>query len=382
MGNMMDYLDWRGDLTFAQSPFNEVDNLILAQLAYLNWDYIVPPEGTGMPVTLREAAERYFQLYSEERIRQFNYLVRITVPLLRKAAGCPRFADAKLSHFVNIVELDRTKQFAALHAALPDGSVYVSYRGTDNTLVGWKENFNMSVMTPVPAQFEALRYLEDTTEGSDAPLRLGGHSKGGNLAVYAAVMCRPELKRRILEVYNNDGPGFDTRVTRSEGYREMLGKIRTIIPQSSVVGMLLEHEEDCTVVQSRQTILMQHEAYSWEVLGPGFVRADQVAKRSEILDMALKSWLSQLNRAERIRFVNALFYIFEAADIRTFGDLTRAKWRKVREIIRVLNQSQENKAVLARAFRMLFHEGRKAYLTSRAGEKAADRIEAGHHRET
>jgi len=369
MGNMMDYLDWRGDLTFAQSPFNEVDNLILAQMAYLNLDYVVPPEGSGMSVTVREAAEKYFRMYGEDQIRQFSYLVRITVPLLKKAAGCPRFADVRLSNFVNIVDIDRTKQFAAMHAELPDGTVYVSYRGTDNTLVGWKENFNMSVMTPVPAQFEALRYLEDTAPEHDGFLRLGGHSKGGNLAVYAAAMCRPGVQSRILEVYNNDGPGFDAKVTGSPGYRAILGKIRTIIPESSIVGMLMEHEEAYMVVKSSQTILMQHSAFSWEVLGAGFLRAEQVAKQSEILDMTLKSWLGQLSRAERIRFVNALFDVFEAAEIRTIEDLTRSKWRKVRDIIRVLNQSQENKAVLARAFRLLFQEGRKSYLAAWAEEK-------------
>jgi hypothetical protein len=372
MGNIMDYLDWRGDLTFAQSPFNEVDNLILAQLAYLNFDFIVPPERSGMSVTVRRAAEQYFRRYSEDQIRQFSYLVRITIPLLKKMAACPRFADAKLSNFQNMVDIERTKQFAAMHIELPDDTVYVSYRGTDNTIIGWKENFNMSIMTPVPAQFEALRYLEDTAAENDAPLRLGGHSKGGNLAVYAAVMCRPDVKRRILEVYNNDGPGFDAKITRSAAYQEMLGKIRTIIPQSSIVGMLLEHEEEYTVVKSSQTILMQHEAFSWEVLGTGFVRAEQVAKQSELLDMTLKSWLNQLDRAQRIQFVTALFHIFESADIWTLEDLTRAKWKKVREIIRVLNQSQENKAILVKAFRMLFQEGRKAFLASRSGGQAAE----------
>src|SRR5690606_291200 len=294
MGNIMDYLDWRGDLLLEHSPFNEVDNLILSQLVYVNFDYIVPARWSAMKITVREAADRYFERYSEEEIEQFSYIVRISVPLLRKLAQCPRFAEAKLCKFEKSIDLDQIKQFAAMHIELSDGSTFIAYRGTDNTIVGWKENFNMSINTPVAAQYEAVRYLEDTTEEGTEALRLGGHSKGGNLAVYAAVMCHADIKPRIIEVYNNDGPGFDTKMLKSEAYQQMRERIRTIVPQSSVVGMLLEHEEEYIIVQSHVSLLMQHEAFSWEVLGGSFVRGENLEKKSELLDITLKSWLSQL----------------------------------------------------------------------------------------
>jgi hypothetical protein len=361
MGNMLDYLDWRGDLTLAQSPFNEVDNVILSQLAYLNLEYVVPPSQSEQSVTIREAAERYFALYRDDQIRQYSYLVRITTPLLRKLAQSDRFAQATLSHFENRVDLDRTSQFAAVHVGLPDGSVYISYRGTDNNMIGWKENFHMGVMTPVPAQFEALRYLEETAGTGEAPLRIGGHSKGGNLAVYAAAMCRDDIKRRIVEIYNNDGPGFDGQWTKSASYLQIRGKIRTIVPRFSIVGMLLEHEEPFAVVKSNKSLFMQHDAFSWEVLGNRFVREPEVAEESRVVDAAMKSWLGQLDRQQRMQFVSALFQIFEAANIWTVEDFTRAKWKKGTEMIRALNQSQANKVVLTKALKLLLQEGKKAY---------------------
>lgn len=365
MGNMLDYLDWRGDLTLWQSPFNEVDNLILSQLAYVNFDHVVPPEGIEGEVTIRDAAERYFHLYSEERIQNFGYMLRESVYLLRKLANCARFAEAKLSNYQNLIEFEQTKQFSALHITLPDETVYVAYRGTDTSIIGWKENFNMAYQTPVPAQSEAVRYLEDTVVNSEFPLRLGGHSKGGNLAMYAAVMCRADLKPNILEVYNNDGPGFDAKIIKSDAYAEMRGRIRTIVPESSVVGMLLEHEEASVVVKSSQSLLFQHDAFSWEVLGARFVRAKQLTKESRLVEAALKSWLNQLSREERKQFVDNLFQIFQEVDVWTIEDLSRAKWKKVIQMIRALNQSHEHKVVLAKSLKLLFREGRKIFLSSR-----------------
>jgi len=364
MANMMDYLDWRGDITLDQSPFNEVDNLILAQLAYLNLDFIVPPAISEDSITIREACERYFAMYDEEKLKSFGYLIRVTAPLLKKLGNSRRFAHARLGKFVNLLDKNQTKQFSAVQIWLDDGTIYIAYRGTDNTLVGWKENFHMSFTTPVPAQFEAVRYLEDTAGDAGVPLRLGGHSKGGNLAVYAAVRCRAPIRSRILEVYNNDGPGFDARMTRSAEYQGMLGRIRKIVPQSSIVGMLLEHEEEYIIVRSTQNRFMQHDAMSWEVLGPQFVHVDTITEESRLLDMALKSWLKSMTRTQREQFVDALFQVFEAADVKSFQDFSQYKWRKASALIKALNQSPENKEVLTRTFRLLFREGKRVFLQS------------------
>jgi len=365
MANLIDYLDWRGDLAFGQSPFNEVDNVILAQLSYVNMDGIVPLKESGGEVALAEAARRYFEQHDEERIRSFGYMQRNAALLFKKCAATARFADVRLSRYENQIDWDLAKQFAALHFRLPDGTVYVAFRGTDDTIIGWKENFHMSFQDVIPAQLEAVRYLEETAGNLHAPLRLGGHSKGGNLAVYAAVMCDPSIQNRIVEVYNNDGPGFASHILEHEAYRRMRGKIRTIVPRLSVVGMLLEHEEPQVVVRSSQMFLLQHDPLSWEVLGSRFVRAEQVAKESRMIEAAIRSWLQQLSPAERKQFVDNLFAIFEKANIRSVHDLTRAKWRNVIQMVRMLNQSEEHKVVLARSLKVLFQEGRRAFWSMR-----------------
>ncbi|MFD2117134.1 Mbeg1-like protein [Paenibacillus yanchengensis] len=365
MANIMDYLDWRGDLSFSQSPFNEVDSLILSQLVYVNFDYIVPTKWNQASVTIEEAANRYFSMYSEEQMEQMGYIVRISLPLLRKLALAPRFANVRLSKFGNIIDLDSTKQFAAMHVALDDGSTFVAFRGTDNTIVGWRENFNMSIRMPVASQYEAVCYLEDTVGEGEQLLRLGGHSKGGNLAVYAAIMCKAEMKERIVEVYNHDGPGFDKKMISSEAYQQILSKVRTIVPQSSIVGMLLEHQEEYTIVQSKASILMQHEAFSWEVMGNCFVRGESVERKSEVLDQTLKSWLTKLDQKERTSFISALFHVFEVGDIRTFEDLGRTKWQKISQMVRALNHSAEHKAVLMKSLRLLLKEGKEIIIASR-----------------
>lgn len=358
---MLDYLDWRGDLTLAQSPFNEVDNLLFAQLAYLNLDGIVPSPENGADITLREASGRYFSIHDEQSIARHGFLVRISAPVLKKLAETRRFAEARLANYVNVIDPEREMQFSAMHVRLEDGTVFVAYRGTDSTIIGWKENFNMSFAAPVPSQLEAVRYLERTAWGTDEPLRLGGHSKGGNLAVYAAVHCSEPIRARILEVYNNDGPGFDKELIESRAYREMLGRIRKFVPQTSVVGMLLEHDAEYTVIHSNQKGLLQHDLLSWEVLGPRFVHVGQVTKESRLLDAVLRSWLNRMDREQREQFVEALYALFESGRIETVDDLSRDKWKKLRELLRMLNQSPEIKKVLARAIRLLFLEGRRVF---------------------
>lgn len=370
MGNMLDYIRWRGDLTLEQSPFNEVDNLILSQLVYVNFDGIVPPLTSHLSMTIREVAEVYFNRYSVEDIQNFGLMVRNSAELLKVVAKSPRFANMTLSKFENIVEHDPALQFSAMNVGLSDGTVFIAYRGTDSSIIGWKENFNMTYLSPIPAQIEAARYLEEST-GSDVdeyPIRLGGHSKGGNLAIYAAVQCRPDIQSRILEVYNNDGPGFDVDFVSSEQYSRMRGRIRTFVPQSSIVGMLLEHESRYTVVKSYERIILQHDTFSWEVMGNRFVRTEEVTRESRLVEAAMKSWLKKLSIRERKQFVDALFQTFIEANIETVDDLCRAKWRKTARIIRALNQSQEHKVVIAKSLKKLFQTGRKVLKSYRKAD--------------
>ena len=207
MANILEYLDWRGDLTLSERPFNEVDNLILAEICYLDFSGFVPAGFQTQQVTLQAAASAYFAAHPETNM---GVLVPDQIPVLvEHAAKTARFGDIRLLGYVNRIDEETQTQFSALTMLLPDGSAYVAFRGTDDTIVGWKEDFNMAFTPEIPAQKYAAEYLRQVSGTLPfRPLLVGGHSKGGNLAVYASVFCGQEVQKRILAVYNNDGPGF------------------------------------------------------------------------------------------------------------------------------------------------------------------------------
>ena len=208
MANLMDYLDWRGDLTLEQSPFNEVDNLILSELSFVDFQEIVPSPGSGKSVELRYAAESFFSRFQEGEKIDMGVLVPDEIPnMLRRMADSRRFGEMRLNCFVDWLDVGKGEQFAALTIETGDGRLYLSFRGTDDTLAGWREDFELACMPEVPAQKKALQYVEEVArQFPRKKLWLGGHSKGGNLAVYAGVFCPAAVQRRIAAVWSNDGP--------------------------------------------------------------------------------------------------------------------------------------------------------------------------------
>ncbi len=242
--NILDYLDWRGDLTFAERPFNEVDNLILSTLAYLKMDGLVP-ENPAASVAIADLPAKY-KAAGYDQTAFFND----PYPLAEKAADTARFKDVRVSRYMSRTEVDEAVQFAAVTFDLGDGTKYVAYRGTDETIVGWREDFNLALLPETPGQSEAVAYVNAVAAETVSPLRLGGHSKGGNFAVYAAAFCEAATKKRILSVYSNDGPGFLREIADSDAYRSILPRIQKIIPESSLIGILLSGSEPKRVIAS------------------------------------------------------------------------------------------------------------------------------------
>ena len=328
MADLLTYMQWRGDLPLTADGFNEVDNLILAELSFVDFGGIVPPPGEGSAVPLHEAARRYFAIHPREEIHMGVLVPRQIPDLLEAMAESVRFRDTGLNCFADHLDLEASVQFAALTAELGDGSLYLSFRGTDDTIAGWRENFEMSFLDEVPAQREAERYVETVArQYKRKKLRLGGHSKGGNLAVYSAVHCPAAVQRRIAAVYNNDGPGFRTSFLDQPEYRRIADRITTIVPQSSVVGLLMEHEEDFAVVKSSQAGLLQHDGFSWEVLGPCFVHLSSDAPTVRRNNAALKEWLDSLDTDQRRRFTQALFEVLTCTGAQTLQDLTEDSFK-------------------------------------------------------
>lgn len=358
MANLMDYLDWRGDLTFSQSPFNEVDNLILAQLVYVEFAGIVPAPGDVGSVTVKEASAKFFETHDEKEIMERVSMTKTAAFVLKKMAQTGRFKDAELFGYVNDISLEEQSQFSVVCVRLSDESVYVSFSGTDNTIVGWRENFNMGYLSETPGQLKAVAYLNRMIGDGSYKVRIGGHSKGGNLSVYGAVKCDPKLQERILCVYSNDGPGFNEQMIKSAEYERMLPKIRTILPESSIVGMLLEHQEKFEVVKSSESGIQQHDAMSWEVLGTHFVYVDAVAPQSVLLDETMKKWIFQLTKEQREEIVDTVFSMLEAAHIRTVDDFYHSRWKAVQELLKAKSRlSPETGELFARALKLLWKTG-------------------------
>ena len=335
MANLLDYLDWRGDLTLEQAPFNEVDNLILAELSFVDF---VPGPGEGDSVVLREAAEGFFAKFPEGQKIDMGVLVPAVIPeMLRKMADSRRFGDMKLNCFVDWLDVGKGEQFAALTIETGDGALYLSFRGTDDTLAGWKEDFELACVPEVPAQKKAEQYVEAVAKRFPRKrLRLGGHSKGGNLAVYAGVYCPERIQRRITAIWSNDGPGFHTDLLDLPEHQRVAERIFSIIPKSSVVGMLLEHEEDYTVVDSDQLGFMQHDGFSWQVMGDHFITLRQVTRQAHLSDQELRKWVHSLSVEQRETFVNALFDVLTASGAVTLTDLKEDSFKAVGAIIKAM----------------------------------------------
>lgn len=360
MANMVDYLEWRGDLSIRTAGFNEVDNLLLAQLAYVDFGGIVSGVESKKEISLKKASEIFWSKHDEEEILAHVSMTKSAPFLMRDMARTKRFGNIKLFGYVNDISSEEQSQFSVVSVTLPDQSVYVAFRGTDETLVGWRENFNMGYLKETPGQMKAVNYLNNTMEATMRKIRIGGHSKGGNLSVYAAVKCNPQIQERIINVYSNDGPGFKKEVVESEAYQRMIPKIKTILPESSIVGMLLEHREHYEVVKSSENGVLQHDPMSWEVLGPSFVYVEHVAIESILLDETVKAWYYQLSIREREEIVETVFSMLDEAGIHTIEDFYNSKWKKVQELLKAKSKlPEETLHLFSKALKLLWTEGNK-----------------------
>lgn len=321
MSNILDYLEWRGDLNFRERPFNDVDNLILSELAYIDLRSILR-YGEQDSMLLSEVYRKYAEMGKDQ-----SYLVNNPTPLLEKSAGTVRFGNLIVKDYVDLQSQGNQFQFAAMTFELGDGTIYVAYRGTDNSLVGWREDLNFSFMESTPAQLCAADYLDMEAEKTDSMIRIGGHSKGGNLAMFAAAFCADENKDRILKVYSNDGPGFNELIVENESYKRILDKVDLIIPEGSLIGVLLFNKQEKQIVQSNaKGGAGQHNPYSWLVGKFGFVQAEKQSSSSVLLDRTLDEWLKRLDRDKKRRFVDIVFDTLEATGAKTFSQINSDKW--------------------------------------------------------
>jgi hypothetical protein len=379
MANIIDYLDWRGDLSFASDSFNEVDNLILSNLSYLQLDGIVSSEINGSEITLSDLAYQFMASKIPPSEYVNYYFPEKIADLLIKAAKTARFQNIKLFGYVNQVDHQISNQFSAVVFSIACDEYFIAFRGTDNTVAGWKENLSMSFKDEVLAQKQAVSYVNCSISNLKGRFHLGGHSKGGNLAVYAATHMKSEIRDKVLDIYNNDGPGFHKSIIQSEGYQSLTDKVNTIIPKSSVVGMLLEHGENFKVIDSSGYGILQHDAFLWEVKGPNFVYNVELSKNCRDFDNTIRSWLDNLSMEQREHFIDALFEIIQVTGAQTFNELSQEKFKVIDGMInKYRSMDSETQQLLKKTIAILLNEGQKV-ISKSIGEKIDLTFTKIHH---
>ena len=353
--NTLKYLKDYGGLSFGERPFSHVDSLILCQLSYFKFQDLVPDlvekmDGNDIRgVTMRSLRKhpKYNSLYVSDWYEKDNRRLYAAVARSR------RFAKMRLNYYTNLTDKEMQMQFSAVTFLLEDGTVYVAFRGTDETIVGWREDFDMALKSPIPSQTAARLYLRHIAEYTgDAPLMIGGHSKGGNEAVFAAMETEPQIQDRIRAVYCFDGPGFREDIYRKEGYLRIEKKIIKMVPQDSFVGMLLHTAGSYQVVESSGKGVLQHDMFTWVVKEGDFVYKEEINPATEKKNQQINEWIASYSPEEQQEIVDALFEIIEATQADTVMDFTQNRLQKMMKMLNIFHGLE---AKTKRNVRKLFH---------------------------
>jgi len=337
MANILDYVDWRGDLSFFASPVNEIDKYLFAVIGKPDYTGIIPADSEE--VSIRTAVNGYFERYPDAE-KLGLIASQYTLPVLKKLAVSERYQGVRLSHFINKVILEDTEQFSAL-TVRADGVSYISFRGTDDTIVGWKENCELAVKDTVPAQRDALNYLIEVADTFEGPIVVSGHSKGGNLAIYAACNAPEKLQKRITEVYSYDGPGFLQSFLESEGYLRMESRITTVVPYKSLVGMLLNQAGTLQVVQAQEAGVVGHDGLTWDVTREGFVLAPELSDMSKIFRSSMSDTLNEMETEDRGELVEEIFEALCSTGAMTLSEFSDHTVKQLFEVAKTFRKSDE-----------------------------------------
>ena len=353
--NILDYIEWRGDLTFGQKSFNEVDNLVFSVLAYLKMDGLVPPDG----ITIAELYER-----SKDAGLRPTSLTNDPLPLITKAACCERFKDVIVKAYVNMVDAEKQLQFSAVTFIYDAKEAYIAFRGTDNTLVGWREDLNLSFLSETPGQYEAAAYLSRAAGSFGGDLYVGGHSKGGNFAVYAAAFCDAAAREKIIKVYSNDGPGFNKNVASKENFTAVVDRVEKIIPESSLVGVLLSGRANRKIIKSSAKRAMQHDPFSWQVVRDHFEEVEMRSDSSVILDETLNSWADSLSDKDLRMLGDTVFGVLESTGATTLREIKANKASAYPAILKAVSQlDTDAKSEMLEMMRKLLASGRNSVVS-------------------
>ena len=347
MKNMLDYIKEFGHVSFEERAFSEIDALVLTELEYLPLEKVVPSDENGEDfVTVKEIAE-YMQEHKQELFDENPMMItQERHEVSQVIADAPRFQSLKFFGVVSVWDKDTTKQFAAVTVEVEPSVRLVVFRGTDETLIGWKEDFLMTYSPLVAAQTDAKEYLAKQASLWDGDLMISGHSKGGNLAIYAAATQEEDVQLRIVDIFCFDSPGLYRSVLETKGYQNIVPLAMRYIPQDSLVGLMLESEVPYVIVKSNATGAMQHSAMTWEIEDGQFIKMEKLTKNSQLNDQTFKKWTESVSDEELELFWNVFFELLFSVGIDTVNDLYGQFMHYVQEFLKAAGDMDEEKREL------------------------------------
>ncbi len=332
MSNLLDYVSWRGDLSFSDSKFGEVDATIFSVLSYIDFSDLSDENGT---VTFSAAQERYHELQDKESKMGLIIPKENIVKLLHACGSCRRFGTVLISDFESYTNEDEMCQFAAMTLHLSGNRMAVVFRGTDDTITGWREDFGLSYLDSIPAQLRAVDYLNKVAaKYPNERIYVCGHSKGGNLSLYVTVHCDESVETRILKAYCFDGPGLDDGTVSSERFRAIQRKLAIYVPQSSFIGIMFNSGSKYTVVNCLRKGAFQHDTFFWNVRGGQFEHLDRLSERGRANEEQFNSAMAKMSREEKRDFADTFFNVVSSTGAKTLSELTSGGGKNIGAIIR------------------------------------------------
>lgn len=357
--NMLDYVYWRGDLSLSLDKFNEVDALILNMVSFIEFHDEMPSYPSIDNKKIKKLIEEYFETKEEDKINLGLIVPKEILTLAKEVSHSRRFENILACNFVNVIDYSFAKQFSAMTFILPNKEIYVSFKGTDDTLIGWAEDVNLLINFPIPAQQDACDYLNRISElYPDYKIFVGGHSKGGNLSIYAATYCKDEVKDRILKIYTFDGPGFDYGKLDVNRFNMIKEKVIRIIPKEGIVGRFFDLDVEPKVVKSHSKGLNQHNPFFWIVEKNAFKRSSKFSSHSDKIDVQITELIAKISEEDKVDFANDLnkymnslnqnnlieFASFKSV-LSLFVNKHKMKAKNIRYLIKLYSILSRNKAV-------------------------------------
>lgn len=324
MADIIDYALLNAHKDFDTLPYSKIDSLVFSELAYLSFDSIVPnskSRSKGLLFSDIAESESYEALFPLERTAERNK------KLLNAVAYSKRHGKVRVNYYEDIFDIEKDTQFCAITFILPNGDACIAFRGTDSTITGWKENFNMLFTSPVAAQSHSVIYVNTVAKKIKGNIILTGHSKGGNLAIYSGSMCSPIVKNKIVEIQAFDSPGFTKEFIESKEHTVTEKIIRKFMPEESLVGVLLNNREQYRIIKSGGSGIMQHDPFLWQIdiAENDFIDGEKLYMSSKFFDATFNDWVNSSTPEQREQFVEALFQIinaFNSENALSFVDLT------------------------------------------------------------